>query len=89
MCPNAKCCKEKGLDGCYECTEIRECKRGFYALGKEVHAIKSMSLFISKYGKKELQTVLENLHKKQEFEKVQEVLGDDIDQGLQILEENR
>jgi len=48
-----------------------------------------MSLFISKYGKKELQRVLENLHKKQEFEKVQEVLGDDIDQGVQILEANR
>ena len=89
VCPNAACCKEKGLDGCYECDDIRECKQGFYSLGKEVHAIKAMSLFISSHGKKELQTVLENLHKKQEFEKVQEVLGDDIDQGLQILEENR
>ena len=89
VCPNAACCREKGFDGCYECDDIRDCKRGFYSLGKEVHAIKSMSLFISKYGKKELQTVLENLHKKQDFEKVQEVLGDDIDQGLRILEENR
>jgi len=89
VCPNAACCKEKGLDGCYECDDIRECKRGFYSLGKEVHAIKSMSLFISRHGKRELQTVLENLHKKQVFEKVQEVLGDNIDQGLQILEENR
>ena len=89
VCPNAACCREKGFDGCYECDDIRDCKHGFYSLGKEVHAIKAMSLFISKYGKKELQTVLENLHKKQDFDKVQEVLGDDIDQGLRILEENR
>ena len=89
VCPNAACCIEKGLDGCYACDDIRDCKRGFYSLGKEVHAIKSMSLFISRHGKRELQTVLENLHKKQVFEKVQEVLGDNIDQGLQILEENR
>ncbi|MBO7565220.1 MAG: DUF3795 domain-containing protein [Clostridiales bacterium] len=89
VCPNAACCREKGLDGCYECDDIRDCKHGFYSLGKEVHAIKSMSLFIRKYGKKEVQTVLENLHKKQDFEKIQEVLGDDIDQGLRILEENR
>ena len=44
---------------------------------------------IRKYGKKELQNVLLNLHKKQDFEKVQEVLGDDVDKGLLILEENR
>lgn len=89
VCPSASCCQEKGLDGCYECENIRDCKHGFYSLGKEVNAIKSMSLFIGKYGKKELQKVLENLHKKQEFEKVQQVLGDDVDEGLKILEDNR
>ena len=25
VCPNAACCKEKGLDGCYECSELYDC----------------------------------------------------------------
>jgi hypothetical protein len=48
-----------------------------------------MALFIRKYGKKELAVVLDNLHKKYDFQKIQEILGVDLDEGLKILEENR
>ena len=48
-----------------------------------------MAMFIRKHGKKELATVLDNLHKKHDFQKIQEILGADLDEGLKILEENR
>ena len=89
VCPNTACCKEKGLDGCYECSELYDCKKGFYSLGKDTNAIRAMALFIQKHGKKELLLVLDKLHSKKKFEKIQEVLGSEIDEGLKILEEQR
>ena len=89
VCPNTACCKEKGLDGCYECSELDDCKKGFYSLGKDTNAIRAMALFIQKHGKKELLKVLDTLHSTNKFEKIQEVLGDEIDDGLKILEEWR
>ena len=89
VCPNAACCKEKGLDGCYECSELYECKKGFYSLGKDTNAIRAMALFIQKYGKKELLRVMDTMHSKKKKKKIQEVLGEQIDEGLKILEEWR
>ena len=89
VCPNTACCKQKGLDGCYECDELYDCKKGFYSLGKDTNAIRVMALFIQKYGKKDLLKVMDNLHQNRKFEKIQEVLGDDIEEGLKILEEWR
>ena len=86
VCPNTACCKEKGLDGCYECDKLYTCKKGFYSLGKDTNAIRAMALFIQKHGKKELLRVMDTLHKNKKFEKIQEVLGDDVDKGLKILE---
>jgi len=48
-----------------------------------------MALFIQKYGKKELLRVMDDMHSKKRFEKIQEVLGEDVDDGLKILEEWR
>ena len=48
-----------------------------------------MALFIKKHGKKELLKVLDTLHKKKDFQKIQKVLGEEIEDGLRILEENR
>jgi len=33
--------------------------------------------------------VLDALHKKKNFQKIQEILGEKIEEGLRILEENR
>jgi hypothetical protein len=87
ICPNAACCREKQLDGCYECEELTDCRKGFYASGKDVNAIKAMSLFIRKHGKKELATALDRLHTQYDFQKIQEILGFDLDEGMAILEE--
>ena len=89
VCPNTACCQEKGLDGCYECSELYNCKKGFYSLGKDTNAIRAMALFIKKYDKKELLQVLDKLHSKKKFEKIQEVLGEEIEEGLKILEDWR
>ena len=89
VCPNVSCCKERGFDGCYECPEIEKCRRGFYANGNDGNAAKAQALFIRKYGKEEFFCVHDNLHKKYDFEKTQEILGNDILEGLRILEENR
>ena len=85
ICPNTSCCMEKGLDGCYECDSLKECKKGFYEYD-DVNAIKAMALFIRKYGKKELLKTMDQLHREKEFDKVQEVLGDDLEKALKILE---
>ena len=58
-------------------------------MGKETNAIRAMALFIHKHGKKELLKVLETLHKKKNFQKIQEVLGEKIEDGLKILEKNK
>ena len=89
ICPNVACCKAKGLDGCYECEELNDCRNGFYGNGKDGNAVKAMALFIRKYGKKELAAVLDRLHQQYQFEKIQEVLGNNLEQGLAILEQNR
>ena len=88
ICPNAACCREKGLDGCYGCAELAGCRKGFYANGRDVNAIKAMALYIRGHGKKELSAVMGRLHRKFDFQKIQEILGDDVDEGLRILEEN-
>ena len=88
ICPNTACCKEKGMDGCWECSEIAGCRKGFYAYD-DISAVKAMALFIRKHGKKELAAVLDRLHQQYHFQKIQEVLGEDLEQGLAILEQNK
>jgi hypothetical protein len=89
VCPNAACCRENGLDGCYACDRLNTCRKGFYASGNDGNAVRAMSLFIRKYGKKELPAVLEKLHREHDFRKIQEILGSDTEEGLRILEANR
>ena len=86
VCPNASCCTEKGIDGCYECSELIGCRKGFYADGNDTNAIKAMALFIQKHGKKNMTAVLDKLHREHDFQKIQEILGNDLQEGLDILE---
>lgn len=89
ICPNTKCCKEKGFDGCWECSEIESCTKGFYTPECDgANAAKAQALYIRKHGKKEFLKVHDRLHAKYEFSKTQEILGQDIFKGLKFLEEN-
>ena len=89
ICPNTKCCKEKSFDGCWECPEIESCTKGFYTPECDgANAAKAQALYIRKYSKKEFLKLQERLHAKYKFSKTQEILGQDIFEGLRILEEN-
>ena len=88
VCPNTACCMEKQIDGCYACDAMESCRKGFYAYD-DVNAIKAMAVFIRKYGKKDLLKSLDRLHSQHDFEKIQEVLGNDLAEALQILEQTR
>ena len=88
ICPNVKCCKEKTLDGCYECDELEACEKGFYVPSNDgANAAKAQALYIRKHGKKDFLRALDRLHEKYDFQKTQEILGQDYKEGLQILEE--
>ena len=89
VCPNVKCCMERGFDGCYECEELETCEKGFYVPTNDgAAAAKAQSLYIRKHGKKEFEKVQTRLHEKYDFEKAQEILGQDHKEGFRILEEN-
>ena len=87
-CPNVVCCGEKGLEGCYACEKLESCTVGFYAPENDgAAASKAQALFIHKYGKDAFFKVHDRLHEQQDFEKTQQILGQSLEKGLQILEE--
>ena len=87
-CPNVACCEEKGLDGCYACGELTQCAVGFYAPENDgAAASKAQALFIRKYGKKAFFRVHDRLHETHDFQKTQQILGQSVEGGLNILEE--
>jgi len=86
-CPNAVCCMEKNIDGCYECSDLEGCSKGFYTPGNDGAAsAKAQAMFIRKYGKKAFFEVLDKLHERSDFAKTQEILGQDMYEGLKIME---
>ena len=88
VCPNTACCQNKNIDGCYECEELETCEKGFYTPENDgANAAKAQAMFIRKYGKKAFLDVHNKLHEKYEFAKTQEILGQDMYEGLKILEE--
>ena len=88
-CPNAVCCQGKGIDGCYECDDLESCEVGFYILSNDgALAAKAQAMYIRAHGKKAFLQVHDRLHQKYDFEKTQEILGQDYREGLRILEEN-
>ena len=85
LCPNLTCSKEKGLDGCYECEEIVNCRKGFYNTNDAL-APKSQAIFIKRHGKGKLKEVLDKLHEEYEFSKIQEILKENLDNSVAFLE---
>ncbi len=88
-CPNAVCCQEKGLDGCYACDLLENCEKGFYIPSNDgANAAKAQAMYIRNHGKKEFLKAQDRLHEKYDFAKTQEILGQDCQEGLRILEES-
>ena len=86
-CPNAICCKEKGIEGCYRCDRLAECTKGFYQPDNDgAFACKAQAQFIQKHGKEAFLKVHDKLHEKYDFKNTQEILGTTVEEGLSILE---
>jgi hypothetical protein len=87
-CPNVVCCNEKNIDGCYECPELEDCTKGFYVPSNDgAVSAKVQAMFISKYKKKAFLEVHDRLHARFDFAKTQEILGQDMHEGLKIMED--
>ena len=88
-CPNAVCCQEKGIDGCYECDRLETCEKGFYTPSNDgANAARAQAMYIRRHGRKEFLKVQDRLHEKYDFARTQEILGQDWREGLRILEES-
>ena len=89
-CPNAACCQEKGIDGCYACGELDTCTRGFYSPDNDgAGASKAQAMYLRKYGKEKYFEMQDRFHEVYQFRWTQEILGQDAKEGLKILEEIR
>ena len=87
-CPNAVCCGQKGIDGCWDCDLLETCEKGFYVPTNDgAGAARAQALYIRKHGKKAFLKVQDRLHARFDFDKVQEVLGQDHREALRIMEE--
>lgn len=77
---------QKNIDGCYECSELEGCTKGFYTPGNDGAAsAKVQAMFIQKYGKKAFLEVHDKLHERFDFAKTQEILGRDMYEEFKIL----
>ena len=86
-CPNAVCCRSRGIDGCYECDLLETCDKGFYTPSNDgANAAKAQAMYIRRHGKKAFLKVHDRLHERYDFSKTQEILGQDCREGLRILE---
>ena len=82
-CPNIDCCEKKGIDGCYECEDLKECTKGFYQPDNDgASACKAQAMFIHKYGKEKFFYVHDKLHEVHDFKKTQEILGTDAKENI-------
>lgn len=89
ICPNANCCREKGINGCYECSELAGCSKGFYHPDNNgANACKAQALFIERYGKEMFVKAMDRLHEVYDFREMQERLGSSVEEGIHILEGN-
>lgn len=87
ICPNVQCALEKGIEGCYECPLLDSCEKGFYIkTNNGSGAAKADAMYIRKYGKESFVTTLDKMHQKYDFSSMQEMLGNDAEEGLTILE---
>lgn len=61
-CPNVICCKNKNINGCWQCEEIKDCGIGFFGSGE--NDAKAYALYIKKCGtEKYANTILKLINK--------------------------
>lgn len=58
-CPNAVCCIEKNIDGCFLCDDVEKCNKGFFE--KEDQCAHASCVFIKKEGLHAFEKVVKNM----------------------------
>ncbi len=67
---------------------MESCKKGFYKDGNDgAVACKAQAMFIEKYGKESFLQAQNELHKRYDFKKTQEVLGENLTDAMAILKD--
>lgn len=85
ICPNVKCCKGKGYDGCFECENIYDCTVGYYG-NKDEYIAKATALFIKKHGKDKYTAALKNaINNGLNYPKSFDSMGS-VEEALKLLE---
>lgn len=83
-CPNAVCCKNKSIDGCWECENLADCKIGFFSSGE--NDAKAYALYIKKFdAKKYTKTILNLISKGYDYPRDIKNIND-VDKILDIFE---
>lgn len=83
-CPNALCCANKDIAGCWKCDNVMECKKGFFSSGE--NDAKAYALYIKKHGeekytKRILELVKKGYNYPMEFKDI-----NDVDKILEVFE---
>lgn len=58
VCPQVSCCKERGHDGCWECSELEGCTKGYYGQ-KDEYFCKAAAMYIRAHGEQAYVCALE------------------------------
>ena len=67
--------------------KLNPAQKGFYIPECDgAAAAKAQALFVGKYGKNEFLKLQDKFHKEYKFSKTQEILGQDMKKGFEILE---
>ncbi len=86
-CPNIACAEERQIDGCHMCEELETCQKGFYAEGNDgAGACKAQAMYRKKHGKEKFLKMQDLMHQKYDFEKTQEILGEDVMKAVEFME---
>ena len=86
ICENVACCKEKGIDGCYECEKIETCVKGFYTSSNDSATnAKANALYIQKNGVKAHNEMLKKLHDTHSYKEVETIIGKDTKKALEKM----
>lgn len=85
-CPNAVCCQDKGIDGCWQCDEVENCKYGFFSSGE--NDAKAYALYIKKHGEKAYtDSIIKLLDNGYDYPKLFKKIND-VDEILEFFEKH-
>ena len=88
ICPQVKCADEKGLEGCWLCTKLDGCAKGYYG-NQDEYVAKATAMFIRKHGKETYTEALcRAVEARENYPKSFDAQGS-VEAALRLLEQYR